>query len=313
MHAGRLRTRWRVAALVIVVATALGGFVTYQVRWRDGGRARPFADTLREIRPRAHVEPRHAVGVRTVTYRDPTRPTGDSPGRVLPTTVYYPAAGEAGADAGLRPRPLGGPHPLVLFAHGSALNVMNGATEEERRAQTATPAHYDRLLRTWAAAGYVVAAPAFPLTGGHTPGRVVRNDYVNQPADLSVVLDGLLAANAARSGWLSGVLDADAVAAAGHDLGATTVMGLVYNDCCRDERVKVAVPMGMSLLPFGDGGWFDGVRTPMLLMQTGAEDPRGTRVVFREARVPRVQVLLAQRAHLGPLRLIEQYPARLYA
>src|ERR1700709_481120 len=52
--------------------------------------------------------------------------------RPLPTTVWYPKTG--------------GPYPLILFSHGL----------------TARPADYTELLTTWARAGFVVAAPAYP-------------------------------------------------------------------------------------------------------------------------------------------------------
>ncbi|HET7352621.1 MAG TPA: hypothetical protein VFJ11_01055, partial [Gaiellaceae bacterium] len=46
------------------------------------------------------------------------------------------------------------PWPLVVFGHGFAT----------------TPFRYERLLRAWAAAGYLVAAPVFPLGNANAPG-----------------------------------------------------------------------------------------------------------------------------------------------
>src|SRR5262245_63994306 len=67
----------------------------------------------------------YAVGVRSLTLVDSTRPTPPHnglpglPSRTLPTQVWYPAAGTAGAEpvpqAPLAP---GGPFPLVLNSHG---------------------------------------------------------------------------------------------------------------------------------------------------------------------------------------------------
>src|SRR5262245_53151168 len=66
-----------------------------------------------------------AVGVRSFTLVDSTRPTPPHnglpglPSRTLPTQVWYPAVGAAGAEpvpqAPLAP---GGPFPLVLNSHG---------------------------------------------------------------------------------------------------------------------------------------------------------------------------------------------------
>jgi hypothetical protein len=65
--------------------------------------------------------------------------------------------------------PTTGPHPLILFAHGFAL----------------TPADYAPLLRAIASAGYVVAAPIFPLTNTNAPGGPDEADLANQSRDVS--------------------------------------------------------------------------------------------------------------------------------
>lgn len=89
----------------------------------------------------------HTVGVRQITFVDSTRATdafGSYPGsssRRLPTTIWYPTDG-------------GGPYPLVVFAHGYAV----------------TPSYYASLLPRLAAAGYVVAAPTYPLLSGQPAG-----------------------------------------------------------------------------------------------------------------------------------------------
>src|SRR5438067_1920033 len=107
---------------------------------------------------------------------DTSRRAGSGP-RVLTTSVWYPAAP-------------GGPFPLVVFAHG--YNV--------------TPAPYAGLLQSWARAGYVVAAPTFPLTNPGAPGGPNEDDVVNQPADVRFVIDRLLAADA-QPGPLAGLIN----------------------------------------------------------------------------------------------------------
>jgi predicted dienelactone hydrolase len=73
-----------------------------------------------------------------------------------------------------------GPWPLVVFGHGYAV----------------TPGIYGRLLQAWARAGYVVAAPLFPLGNRYAAGGPDESDIVNQPRDMSFVISQLLAANA---------------------------------------------------------------------------------------------------------------------
>ena len=78
------------------------------------------------------------------------------PSRTLPTQVWYPAQGPpGGGDQPNAPADKAhGPYPLVIFSHGY---TGNGPV-------------YGPFVREWVKAGYVVAAPTFPLTHGGTPG-----------------------------------------------------------------------------------------------------------------------------------------------
>jgi predicted dienelactone hydrolase len=129
-----------------------------------------------------------------------------------------------------------GPFPLVVLAHGN-----NGH-----------PRKVTQLLDTWARAGYVVAAPAFPLTNDDAEPSVL-GDYVHQPADVSAVIDGVLAGAEADSGPLADRVDGDHIGVAGHSLGGGTVYGLVANSCCRDERVDAVIALSALVLPFPEG------------------------------------------------------------
>src|SRR3954453_19885236 len=71
------------------------------------------------------TEGKYAVGVRTETFVDPTRPTSannDYPGaptRTLVTTVFYPAVGAPGSpDQTNAPAVDHRRFPLVVFSHG---------------------------------------------------------------------------------------------------------------------------------------------------------------------------------------------------
>jgi len=92
--------------------------------------------------------------VRVFRFVDRTRtirlPSGRRVPRTIETIVRYPKGG--------------GPHPLVVFGHGYTL----------------TPARYARLLRAWTLAGYVVAAPVFPLENANAPGGPDESDLVRR-------------------------------------------------------------------------------------------------------------------------------------
>lgn len=219
-----------------------------------------------------------AVGRRTIELVDTTRPSAadpdrdllEEPQRAFDVLLLYPASGDAPAatspvdDAPVAP----GPFPLVVFTHGV----------------TATGPVYEGRLREWARAGYVVAAPTYPRSSG--PGGQIA-DYVNQPADVSFLLDELLALPGDDP--LAGAVDPERVAAAGHSLGAITTLGVGLNSCCADDRLDAIVAISGLRLPFPDGEFDDLGRVPLLAVH-GAEDGvvpvSGSDTLFEEAPGP---------------------------
>jgi dienelactone hydrolase len=138
--------------------------------------------------------------------------------RPLATTVWYPADGD-------------GPFPLVLFSHGLS----------------SEPQAYASVLRPWARAGFVVAAPRYP----HTAYRVREFDAVdviNQPADASEVIARVLALNRKPGDPLEGRIDAGRIAAAGHSAGGITTIGMFSGN--RDGRLDAGIVLsGRRVLP----------------------------------------------------------------
>lgn len=202
----------------------------------DGGPARE------ETRP-------FPVETSTETLVDDSRPTDDPEGgrsastRTLVTDLYVPD-GE-------------GPFPLIVHAHG-----FDGQAGK-----------YTELLTSWAEAGYVVAAPTFPLTNDRDDPPSVFGDYVNQPADVGFVVDEVVRLSSGDHPTLGGRLDEERIAVSGHSLGGITTYGLLYNDCCRegwDDRIDaVAV---MSSLPIDFEGSYEFEGTPLLLILS-TDDP----------------------------------------
>lgn len=213
----------------------------------DGGSAPPASVDVAAVRQE----------VRPIV--DPTRPTranGPAPAaaqRSLPTAVWYaPAAPPA-------PACRAGRCALVVLAHG-----LGGST-----------ARFDAIARMLAAAGYVVAAPAFPLThegtpGGHIPGLT---DVVEQPADLGVVIDALLEAAADRDDPLFGRIDPERIGALGHSLGGATVAAATRAACCIEPRIAAAalVAPAFILMPRLLGA--PAAAGPPVLVLNGSVDP----------------------------------------
>ena len=101
-----------------------------------------------------------------------------SRGRSSPRCATPGGGGWAERRRGAPPPPAA--RSPVVFAHGFAV----------------TPAIYSSLLQSWARAGFVVAAPLFPLSSAGAPGGPDENDVLNQPADMSFVITSLLAESA---------------------------------------------------------------------------------------------------------------------
>ncbi len=246
--------------------------------------------------------PPFAVGKEQLTFVDRTR-TISVPGqpprpRTLTTIIRYPAQGPVGRvdmpDAA--PDRAAGPFPLVIFGHGFAV----------------TPATYFRLLRAWAQAGYVVAAPVFPLGNAHAPGGPDESDLVNQPRDMKVVISGMLAANSAAHTLLRGMIAPQRIAVSGQSDGGETALAVAYDRFYRDPRVRAAVILSGAQMP-GGGSLLPG--PPLLATQGTADtvnDPRNTYVFFGIAHRPKYLLRLIGAPHLPPytvqqpqLRIVE--------
>ena len=204
-----------------------------------------------------------AVGTTSMTFIDASRPTaahGSVPEvstRTLATTIVYPAKGAPGeavtADAPLLKK--AAPFPLIVLSHG-----FGGSTQ-----------HLLPLAEVWASRGYVVALPRFPLTNNETSGGPDVHDTQNQPADVSFVIDELLAESSTSGRLLSNAVDGEEIAASGHSNGGITTFGLVANSCCRDPRIDAAVVLSGSATPFA-GGEYDLSDTPPMFFVQGVND-----------------------------------------
>jgi hypothetical protein len=109
------------------------------------------------------------------------------------------------------------------------------------------------MLRAWVRAGFVVAAPIFPLTNAAAPGGPNESDLVSQPTDMSFVITRMLAGNARSHGILSGLISSREVAVTGQSDGGSTALAAAYNTHYFDRRVRAAMILSGARIPGLDG------------------------------------------------------------
>ncbi|MFN7135533.1 MAG: alpha/beta hydrolase family protein, partial [Myxococcales bacterium] len=196
------------------------------------------------------------VGVRTIEFRDTSRPKDDGSPRILLTEVWYPASeaarGQPGVSYDMRPmltpeqqakiaelkiplletpavrdapaRTDRGPYPLVVFSHGQG-GIRWQST------------FYTVLL---ASHGYVVVSPdhegntiADALADRLTP---PTEGVGNRPGDVSILLTLISRLKAEHP--LANMVDMERVGVTGHSFGGLTSLRVA----ALDKRVKVIVP-----------------------------------------------------------------------
>ncbi len=223
--------------------------------------------------------PPAAYRIRKLTVRltDPTRRIGTARRSFL-TIVRYPVPAP-----GQHP----GPFPLIVFGHGFAVS----------------PAPYARLLDAWARAGYVVAAPVFPLENANHPGGPDERDLPNQPGDMSLVITDLSARSLSGSGPLAGLIDSRQVAVTGQSDGGDTALAAAYDPSVRDQRIGAAMILSGAEDPFA-APFAMPPHGPALLAVQGTADtinpPGDTYSFYRQAGRPKFLLTLLGAGHLPP-------------
>jgi predicted dienelactone hydrolase len=217
----------------------------------------------------------------------PTAPNGDfagTPSRTLATELWYPAlaasepeAVDAGAD------PAGRPYPLIIFGHGFS----------SFRRQSASYAQH------LASHGYVVAAPDFPGSYFGAPGGARLSAVLDQPADVSFIIDELGRRSADGAGMLAGLIDSERVGVTGHSLGGLTAILAAFGDR-RDERVDAILPISppACMLPPDIA---DGASVPVMVLGGSAEvivPPLWIRYAYEAAAAPKYFVSIVGGDHI---------------
>ncbi len=190
----------------------------------------------------------YPVGFQRVTLTDRDRPTASNknhpalPQRTLETNVWFPLNDEGSAVAK-------GEHPLVIHSHG-----FSSDRNESRY-----------LARHLASLGYIVMAADYPLTHMRTPGGPKLVDVVNQPGDVSFLIDMALKWDNARGHMFFAHVDRQRIAATGISLGGLTTTLAAFHPRLADRRLKAAISLAGPASMF-DRAFFTQSSTPFMMI-----------------------------------------------
>ncbi len=149
----------------------------------------------------------------------PTQPNGEFAGsteRRFIATVWHPEiVDHREPEAG----------PLIVYSHGFSSNKMGGAY----------------LAELLASIGYVVVATDYPLTHMGAPGGPLVQDVVNQPEDVSFLIDTLLAWSNDSGHTMAGLIDERRIGVTGISLGGLTSILASYHPSVGDPRIAAAL------------------------------------------------------------------------
>jgi predicted dienelactone hydrolase len=156
-------------------------------------------------------------------------------GRELETTLWFPHAAD-------------GAHPLVVYSHGFLSSREGGAY----------------LAEDLASRGYVVVAADFPFTRLGAPGGPRVEDVIHQPADVSFLIDRVLAMSSDERPY-AGTIDRERIGVVGLSLGGMTTTLVAFHPRLRDPRIKAAVSIAGPMDIF-TSKLFETARVPFLMI-----------------------------------------------
>jgi len=154
--------------------------------------------------------------------------------------------------------------------------------------------------RHLAAHGYIVASPDFPLSHLGSPGGTRLAAVVEQPADVSFIIDSMLARSVDDENLFSNAIDVNAIGMTGHSLGGLTTLLAVFGPL-REGRIDAALPLSPPACFLSDAVVGE-TKLPLMVLG-GSQDlivnPASIRQAYDHARAPRIYGDLVGGNHLG--------------
>lgn len=230
--------------------------------------------------------------LRLVDDNRPTQANKDFAGtnsRIFEAAYWYPVNHQGAVPEGQ--------HPLVVYSHGF------GSSRESGK-------HLGVYL---ARNGYIVIAANFPLTNRSAPGGPEPKDVVNQPGDVSFLIDTVIAWSLDKGHILSGHIDETRIGVTGISLGGMTTTLVSYHPTNRDPRIKAAASIAGPSSSFSEK-FYENADIPFLMLAADIDalvpyDVHALPVLDRVQRSSLVTIEggthLGFAAHTGILRWLE--------
>ena len=216
-------------ALIVLAVLVVAGVLVFTL----GKKPEPLDAALESAK---RLQPgSHDVDYFDITLTDTTRPSqahGEFEGsdsRVLKTRIWYPG------DLLKEGKPAAAALPLLIYSHGFMSMRTGGAY----------------LAEHMASKGYVVAAMDYPLTNFNAPDKPFVTDVVNQPADVSFLLDQFLGWHRESGNLFEGAVDENRIGVMGLSLGGMTSTLAAFHPRFGDSRIDAAVSIAGPGFMFG--------------------------------------------------------------
>lgn len=205
--------------------------------------------------------------------------------RTLQLGVYYPALS---SGSNIVPYRGSDPLPLVVFAPGYDQYYSD----------------YAPLIEALVTSGFVVVGVNFPLNDPSSPGGPDEADILNEPGDMTAVINWALQSNQTQTSPLYQLINPNKIVVAGQSDGGNVALATAYNTCCRDSRIKAAIIYSGAELPTFPGTYFpSGLSIPLLVVQGTADTinlPSASDQIFAGAPSPKYYLHLIGADHLAP-------------
>jgi predicted dienelactone hydrolase len=147
--------------------------------------------------------------------------------------------------------------------------------------------------------GYVVISADYPLTYTNAPGGPRVGDALNQPADVSFLIDSVLGLSRQAGHQLEGAINEEAIGLTGHSLGGLTTLLATFGPL-RDPRVKAALSISAPACLVG-AATYDTPAVPLLVMSGTADGVvswQSARAAYAMAHPPKYLLAVLGASHL---------------